>query len=56
MSYDMIPSLADLFLCPDDLQTFHCQRKLGPDNRNTKVLAGKRDDFVKFLEGDIDDM
>jgi hypothetical protein len=33
----------------------YCQRKLGPDNRNTKVLAGKRDDFVKFLEGDIED-
>lgn len=33
----------------------YCQRKLGPDNRNTKVLAGKRMDFVKFLEANIED-
>jgi hypothetical protein len=33
----------------------YCQRKLGPDSRNTKVLAGKREDFVKFLEGNIED-
>jgi hypothetical protein len=33
----------------------HCQRKLGPDNKNTKVLAGKRGDFVDFLEGQIGD-
>jgi hypothetical protein len=31
----------------------YCQRKLGPDNKNTKVLAGKRVDFVDFLEGQI---
>ena len=33
----------------------YCQRKLGPDKRNTKTLAGKREDFVKFLEGEIED-
>ena len=33
----------------------YCQRKLGPDNRNTKVLAGKQEDFAKFLEGEIGD-
>jgi Bifunctional DNA primase/polymerase, N-terminal len=33
----------------------YCQRKLGPNNRNTKVLAGKRDDLAEFLEGDIED-
>ena len=33
----------------------YCQRKLGSENRNTKVLAGKRQDFVKFLEGEIGD-
>jgi hypothetical protein len=33
----------------------HCQRKLGPDKRNTKVLAGKHENFVKFLEGNIED-
>ena len=31
----------------------YCQRKLGPNNKNTKVLAGKRGDFVDFLEGQI---
>jgi hypothetical protein len=33
----------------------YCQRKLGPEKRNTKTLAGKREDFVKFLEGEIED-
>jgi hypothetical protein len=33
----------------------HCQRKWGSNNRNTKVLAGKRHDFITFLEGDIRD-
>jgi hypothetical protein len=33
----------------------YCQRKLGPDNRNTKVLAGKYDEFADFLEGGIKD-
>jgi hypothetical protein len=33
----------------------YCQRRLGPDNRNTKVLAGKQVDFAKFLEGKIED-
>ena len=31
----------------------YCQRKLGPNNRNTKVLAGNRNEFVDFLEGQI---
>ena len=34
----------------------YCQRKLGPDNKNTKVLAGKHEDFVKFLEGNSEKM
>jgi hypothetical protein len=33
----------------------YCQRKLGSNNKNAKVLAGKREDFVKFLEGNIED-
>jgi hypothetical protein len=33
----------------------YCQRKLGQDNRNAKVLAGKYNEFADFLEGDIKD-
>ena len=33
----------------------YCQKKLGRDNRNTKVLAGSRQDFVDFLDGEISD-
>lgn len=48
-----ITTLEDL--CKEMPGFEYCQRKLGLNNKNTKVLAGKRMDFVMFLEGDIED-
>lgn len=33
----------------------YCQRKLGSDNRNAKVIAGRVHDFIDFLEAKIGD-